>query len=115
MEPMQVLQVNAMQVSSQDLTEELKRVKDAAIRVNPRLMSAGASDQSQAETYSSDVEEDANSYFQRIYIGQLSIDNVVEMLQRFNMAPPDSYAPYSTHVKSICFCLVGMSSDCEDF
>jgi CCR4-NOT transcription complex subunit 1 len=112
---MQVLQVNAMQVSSQDLTEELKRVKDAAIRVNPRLMSAGASDQSQAETYSSDVEEEANSYFQRIYIGQLSIDNVVEMLQRFNMAPPDLYAPYSTHVKSICFCLVGMSSDCEDF
>ncbi|CAK9208187.1 unnamed protein product [Sphagnum jensenii] len=95
-----VLQVNAMQVSSQDLAEELKRVKDAAIRVNPRLMSAGASDQSQAETYSSDVEEEANSYFQRIYIGQLSIDNVVEMLQRFNMAPPDS------REKAIFSCMV---------
>ncbi|CAM6014740.1 unnamed protein product [Sphagnum balticum] len=95
-----VLQVNAMQVSSQDLVEELKRVKDAAIRVNPRLMSAGASDQSQAETYSSDVEEEANSYFQRIYIGQLSVDNVVEMLQRFNMAPPDS------REKAIFSCMV---------
>ncbi|CAK9867154.1 unnamed protein product [Sphagnum jensenii] len=87
-----VLQVNAAQLASRDPAEELKRIKDAAIRLNPWLMSAGAaSEQSQVETtYGSDVEEEANSYFQRIYIGQLSINNVVDMLQRFNMAPPDS-------------------------
>jgi CCR4-NOT transcription complex subunit 1 len=88
-----VLQVNAAQMASRDPAEELKRIKDAAVRLNPWLMSAGAtSEQSQVETtYGSDVEEEANSYFQRIYIGQLSINNVVDMLQRFNMAPPDSY------------------------
>ncbi|KAH8935189.1 hypothetical protein BDL97_17G016600 [Sphagnum fallax] len=87
-----VLQVNAAQLASRDPAEELKRIKDAAVRLNPWLMSAGAtSEQSQVETtYGSDVEEEANSYFQRIYIGQLSINNVVDMLQRFNMAPPDS-------------------------
>lgn len=88
---LQVLQSNSGQISSQELVEDLKNVKEAAIRVNPRLMSVGASDQSQAETYGSDVEEEANSYFQKIYIGELTIDDVVDMLQRFNLAPANSY------------------------
>ncbi len=113
--PMQVLQVNAAQLASRDPAEELKRIKDAAVRLNPWLMSAGAaSEQSQVETtYGSDVEEEANSYFQRIYIGQLSINNVVDMLQRFNMAPPDSYMTHGILFGQFCLLLFGQS-DCEE-
>jgi CCR4-NOT transcription complex subunit 1 len=112
---MQVLQVNVAQMASRDPAEELKRIKDAAVRLNPWLMSAGAaSEQSQVETtYGSDVEEEANSYFQRIYIGQLSINNVVDMLQRFNMAPPDSYMTHGILFGQFCLLLFGQS-DCEE-
>jgi CCR4-NOT transcription complex subunit 1 len=112
---MQVLQVNAAQLASRDPAEELKRIKDAAVHLNPWLMSAGAtSEQSQVETtYGSDVEEEANSYFQRIYIGQLSINNVVDMLQRFNMAPPDSYMTHGILFGQFCLLLFGQS-DCEE-
>ncbi|CAM6118665.1 unnamed protein product [Calypogeia fissa] len=79
-----VLQANVGQLSSRDLAEELKRVYTAAVRVNPRLLSVGASEQSTSEVFAADIEEEANSYFQKIYVGQLTIEDVVGMLERFN-------------------------------
>lgn len=81
---LQILQANLGQLSSRDLAEELKRVYTAAVRVNPRLLSVGAAEQSSSEVFAADIEEEANSYFQKIYVGQLTIDDVVGMLERFN-------------------------------
>ncbi|BBN05282.1 CCR4-NOT transcription complex subunit 1 [Marchantia polymorpha subsp. ruderalis] len=79
-----VLQANIGRLSSRDLAEELKRVYNSAIRINPRLLSVGASEQSPSEVFAADIEEEANSYFQKIYVGQLTIEDVVGMLERFN-------------------------------
>lgn len=81
---LQVLQANIGRLSSRDLAEELKRVYNSAIRINPRLLSVGASEQSPSEVFAADIEEEANSYFQKIYVGQLTIEDVVGMLERFN-------------------------------
>ncbi|KAJ7514921.1 hypothetical protein O6H91_23G065800 [Diphasiastrum complanatum] len=81
---LKALQSHSGQLTSRELGEEMKRIHAAAIRVNPRLLSIGASEQSTSEVFASDVEEEANSYFQRIYGGQLTIENVVDMLEHFN-------------------------------
>lgn len=54
-------------------------------------MSVATSDQPQIEAGSEYVDEEANSYFQRIYIGQITIDDVVDMLKRFNLPSSTSY------------------------
>lgn len=79
-----VLQVNINQLASSDLAEETKRLYAAAVRTNPRLLSVGAAEQTPTEVFASDIEEEANSYFQKIYAGQRNIDEIVDMLKRFN-------------------------------
>eukprot|EP01018_Ginkgo_biloba_P022479 Gb_12251 [translate_table: standard] len=80
---LKVLQANVGQLVSRDLTEEMKLLHHQAVSVNPRVLSVGAADQSSSEVFAADIEEEANSYFQQIYIGQLTIDAVVQMLARF--------------------------------
>ena len=58
-----------------------------AVRGNPRLLSVGTPDQTTSESFSTDIEEEANSYFSRIYSGDLSIENVVKMLIQFKESP----------------------------
>ena len=65
------------QLASRDLAEEMKRLHSATVHVNPRLLSVGASEQSPSEVFAADIEEEANSYFQQTYIGQLTIDDVM--------------------------------------
>jgi CCR4-NOT transcription complex subunit 1 len=72
-----VLQANVSQLASRDLAEEMKRLHSATVHVNPRLLSVGASEQSPSEVFAADIEEEANSYFQQTYIGQLTIDDVM--------------------------------------
>lgn len=93
---LQVLHANSGQLNSGQLVEDFKIVREAAIRANPRLMSVTASDQPQvlSEAGSDYVDEEANSYFQRIYVGHLIIDDVVDMLKRFNSA---TSSPYVNH------------------
>lgn len=93
---LQVLQTNAGQISSGQLLEEFKLVREAAIRANPRLISMAGSDQPLilSEAGSEYVDEEANSYFQRIYVGQLTIDDVVDMLKRFNSTTSSPYVNY---------------------
>ncbi|KAI5070413.1 hypothetical protein GOP47_0014756 [Adiantum capillus-veneris] len=64
-----------------ELLEETKRIHTAVVRVNPRLLSAGASDQSASESFSSDIEQEANMYFRKIYAGEMPIEAVVTMLE----------------------------------
>jgi len=93
---LQVLLTNSGQVNSGQLIEDFKLVREAAIRANPRLMSVATSDQPQvlSEAGSEYVDEEANSYFQRIYVGQLTIDDVVDMLKRFNSPTSSPYVNY---------------------
>lgn len=95
---LQVLHTNLGQLNSGQLVEDFKLVREAAIRANPRLMSVAASDQPQvlSEAGSEYVDEEANSYFQRIYVGHLTIDDVVDMLKRFNSATSSPYVNYSS-------------------
>lgn len=79
-----VLQANVGQLASRELAEEMKRLHSATVHVNPRLLSVGASEQSSStEVFASDIEEEANSYFQQTYIGQLTIDDVMQKLAHF--------------------------------
>lgn len=79
-----VLQATPGHLVSRDLLEEMKRIHSAAVRVNhPRLISVGASEQAASERFSSDIEEEANSYFRNIYAGDLPIESVVKMLEQF--------------------------------
>lgn len=78
-----VLQANVGQLASRDLAEEMKRLHSATVHVNPRLLSVGASEQSSSEVFAADIEEEANSYFQQTYIGQLTMDDVMQKLAHF--------------------------------
>ncbi|XP_024528197.1 CCR4-NOT transcription complex subunit 1 isoform X1 [Selaginella moellendorffii] len=97
-----VLQAFSAQLSSRELVEEMRRVHAAAIRANPRLLSGAGTEQSSSEAFSSDVEEEANVYFQKIYKGQLTIENVVEMLERLNgSSVPREHEVFSCMIHSL--------------
>jgi len=95
-----------------DLREELHGVAQAAANANPTLAAAvasaggggggqgavtpggnaggapgagggGANDAAGGGNFPADVEAEANSYFQRLYSGQHSVDQTVDMLTRF--------------------------------
>eukprot|EP00250_Pteridium_aquilinum_P021342 c25093_g1_i1 orf=270-7661(-) len=77
------LQSTPNHLVSRDLLEEMKRIHAAVIRANPRLSSVGTSEQSTAESFSSDIEQEANSYFRSLYAGELPVEKVVTMLEQF--------------------------------
>eukprot|EP00898_Chlorokybus_atmophyticus_P005844 jgi/Chlat1/6260/Chrsp44S05774 len=76
-----VLQSNSNLVDS-DLGDEVRRLFAVAVQAMPRLPSV-TSEQPAAEAFASDVEEEANSYFQKIYTSQQSIEDVLQMLKGF--------------------------------
>lgn len=45
-----------------------------------------------SEVFASDVEEEANGYFQKLYAGQLTVGEVIPMLQRFSSSAVQRYA-----------------------
>ena len=65
----QVLQSNFGQLESRDLVEEMKRLHSAMVCVNPRLLSVGATEQSPSKVFATDIDEESNSYFQKMYVG----------------------------------------------
>ncbi|GJP79518.1 hypothetical protein CLOP_g9744 [Closterium sp. NIES-67] len=79
-----VLQANAPQLQAPELAEELKALYASALQLHPALQNVAVPEQAPADVFASDIEEEANAYFQKIYVGQLSIEEVVEMLKRFN-------------------------------
>ena len=79
------------QLASRDLAEEMKRLHSATVHVNPRLLSVGASKQSSSKVFAADIEEEASSYFQHTYIGQLTMDDVIENLTHFKESSEKRY------------------------
>lgn len=51
------------------------------MHANSKMKSAGGSDP--ADSYADDLEREANSYFQQMFAGQLSIDDMIQMLTHF--------------------------------
>jgi len=72
-----------------DLSDELRAVYAACCAANSRLAALSAVDvpglaPNTAESFTPDVEEEANNVFQKIYTGAQSIVSVVDMLAAFN-------------------------------
>lgn len=44
----------------------------------------------EASPQENDVDKEANSYFERVYRGEVPVQTVVNMLQQFNQSPPNS-------------------------
>lgn len=61
---------------------ELERLQVAFTRLNTRLQNGGNTDSSTSEGYPEDVEAEANSYFQQMFSGQLTVDSMVQTLTR---------------------------------
>lgn len=55
----------------------------ASTQGSPRLQHVGGSDSSTSDGYADDIEAEANSYFHKIFSGQLTIDAMIQMLARF--------------------------------
>lgn len=70
-------------ISSSQLAEEVEKLHATTMDSNPRLQNGGATDSSTSDGYADDIEAEANSYFQKMFSGQLTIEAMVQMLTRF--------------------------------
>jgi len=87
---------NTNNTSSQTLGDRIKILTEACVAVHPNLSSAfvqqpqgdqpGNSSTQQSRESGDEIEEMANSYFQKIYTSEQSIDEVVNMLKRFKVS-----------------------------
>ncbi|RUS35473.1 CCR4-Not complex component, Not1-domain-containing protein [Jimgerdemannia flammicorona] len=72
---------------SPENAELLKEVHSTCLQSYPKLMnvrSGGDSNSTGGEvSFSEDVEEEANSYYEQIYRGDMSIEHMIDLLQRF--------------------------------
>ena len=80
---LQVLQANARTLTSNNLSDEIEKLHITPMHVSLSQQNDGVSDSSSSNTYSDDIEVEANSYFQRMFSEQLTIDEMVQMLSRF--------------------------------
>ncbi|XVF22765.1 hypothetical protein REPUB_Repub12eG0199200 [Reevesia pubescens] len=78
-----VLQANTGVKASTQLLEEMERLHATIMDSNPKLQNGGTTDSSTSDGYGDDIEAEANSYFQEMFSGQLTIDAMVQMLARF--------------------------------
>lgn len=79
----QVLKAQASMSSSHQRIEELERLQVTLTRSNTGLHNGGATDSSTSEGYPEDVEAEANSYFQQMFSGHLTVDSMVQTLAQF--------------------------------
>ncbi|KAK2975819.1 hypothetical protein RJ640_022836 [Escallonia rubra] len=80
MRALQVLEENIRLISSKELLEELKMLNESS-RHGLRTHNVGACHPSTSD--GNDIQADANSYFQQLFSGQLSVDAMVQMLASF--------------------------------
>ncbi|KAI8598126.1 CCR4-Not complex component, Not1-domain-containing protein [Dissophora ornata] len=84
------LQVLLASPMSQENSAQLKGIYDICMQLHPQLANAVPSvDASPATTmeFSAEVEEATNEYYKRIYRGDVSIMEIVDLLQRFKDSP----------------------------
>ncbi|KAJ7950880.1 putative CCR4-NOT transcription complex protein [Quillaja saponaria] len=79
---LKVLKAHAGLNTSSQLSDELERLQLSIVDSNPRLQNGGATDSSTSDGYSDDIEAEANSYFQKMFSEQKTIDAMVQMLGR---------------------------------
>ncbi|KAK4801597.1 hypothetical protein SAY86_022084 [Trapa natans] len=95
-----VLKAQAGISSSHQHMEELERLRVTLTHSNMGLQNGGTTDSSTSEEYPKDVEFEANSYFQKMFSGQLTVDSMVQTLARFKESSVK-------REKSICDCMIG--------
>lgn len=78
---LKVLAANAGEVPT-DTLQQLKLVQAVAVQAHPELATV-ISDAGVMEAFPQDVEEEANSAFQKMYQGELSVDDVIQLLVRY--------------------------------
>lgn len=83
----QVLQSHTGLLSSVHLSEEMEKLHVSYMHSNSRPKNGGVADSSTTDGYADDIESEANSYFQQIFSGQLTIDAMIQMLARFKESP----------------------------
>ena len=84
----QVLHASASLLSS-DLFNKIARARGSE---TTKLLDLNMSsiESSPQEFKENDVDKEANLYFERVYCGEVPVQNVVNMLQQFNQAPSNS-------------------------
>ncbi|KAA8515904.1 hypothetical protein F0562_019083 [Nyssa sinensis] len=80
---LKVLQAHIGLITSGQLSEEMEKLHITFMHANSRLKNGGATDSSTSDGYADDIEAEANSYFQQMFSGQLTIDAMIQMLARF--------------------------------
>ena len=78
---LKVLAANAGEVPT-DTLQQLKLVQAVAVQAHPELASV-ISEAGVMEAFPQDVEEEANAAFQKMYQGELSVDDVISLLLRY--------------------------------
>ncbi|PWA89109.1 transcription regulator [Artemisia annua] len=80
---LKVLQSHTGLLSSDSLSKELERLHLKFTNNSSRMMNNGGPDSSTTEVYADDIEKEANSYFQQMFSGQLTVDEMIQMLAGF--------------------------------
>ncbi|KAK1578369.1 hypothetical protein Q3G72_029758 [Acer saccharum] len=80
---LKVLQANVIQIASDHLAEELKRVQVVFLHVAPQLQHVDTSDPPASDGYADDIEAQANSYFHQTFSGEVPLNVMIQMLARF--------------------------------
>ncbi|KAI8564580.1 hypothetical protein RHMOL_Rhmol03G0191500 [Rhododendron molle] len=80
---LKALDTNAVHITSEKLSEELKRFCKASTDVGLRLQNVRNSDSTPPDECSDDIEAEANTYFRELFSGQMTSDAMVEMLAHF--------------------------------
>ncbi|KAI3681521.1 hypothetical protein L6452_36320 [Arctium lappa] len=80
---LKVLQSHTGLLSSNQLSKEMERLHLKSTNNSSRMKNNGGPDSSTSEVYADDIETEANSYFQQMFSGVLTIDAMVQMLARF--------------------------------
>ncbi|KAL2892492.1 CCR4-NOT transcription complex subunit 1 [Bienertia sinuspersici] len=80
---LKVLQANARTVTSKSLCDEIEKLHISLMNGSLVQQNDGIIDSSSSNTNSDDIELEANSYFQRMFSEQLTIDAMVRMLTCF--------------------------------
>ncbi|XP_059666940.1 uncharacterized protein LOC132312554 isoform X2 [Cornus florida] len=80
---LKALEANTTEITSEQLSAELKLLQKDSMHVGPRLQNVGACNSLTANGYEDDIETKANTYFHQIFSGQLNNDEIIQMLARF--------------------------------
>lgn len=78
-------------LSSNQLSRELETLQLRFTNNNTRINNNGGPDSSTSEVYADDIETEANSYFHKIFSGQLTVDAMIQMLTQFKESPDQRF------------------------